>query len=175
MTGINAFIFYSCELYKSLGVNPGVGVFWNNLINFIAVIPSIPLLAYFGRRPLMIFWVGVMFLALFAMTAVTEWISLDKTVENRLEIALNCVFLGGFELSFGPIFWLYLPEVCCTKSMSMAVLVSWLCSLIVSQITPYLFYEWIGNYGFLFYAIPCFLAFVFFCVFMKETKGLTVS
>jgi len=76
-------------------------------------------------------------------------------------------------MSFGAIFWLYTPEITSNKGMSIAVAVNWACSVMIGQITPYIFNEWLYNWGFLMFAVFCLSFFVIDLIFMKETKGLT--
>ena len=57
--------------------------------------------------------------------------------------------------------------------MSIAVVVSWICSLFISFATPYLFQTFLHEYTFLLFGFICLLACLFFGCFMKETRGLS--
>jgi SP family arabinose:H+ symporter-like MFS transporter/SP family xylose:H+ symportor-like MFS transporter len=81
------------------------------------------------------------------------------------------IFSTAFEMSFGAIFWLYSPEITTDKGMSIAVAVNWTCSVIIGQVTPYIFNEWLFNYGFLMFGGLCLFFFVINIFWMKETKG----
>ena len=83
------------------------------------------------------------------------------------------IFVGGFEMSFGPILWLYLSEVCTSEAIAMCVFANWSSSLLVGELTPYMLNNWLGNYTFLLYGGFCGLAFTFIITLMKETKGLS--
>lgn len=171
--GINAFIFYSGEIFKKVGTPQAVGVFLVNLANFVFVLPAIPLLGIMGRRTMMIVFTTVMFVSLLVMVVFTEWVDLGNA-SNIIEVVCTMIFVGAFEMSFGPILWLYLAEICTDQAIALAVLANWTSSLIVGQITPYMLSDdWLGNYTFLVYGGLCACSTLFICAFMKETKGLT--
>ena len=85
------------------------------------------------------------------------------------------MFSTAFEMSFGAIFWLYSPEITTDRGMSLAVAVNWSCSVIIGQITPYIFNKWLDDWGFLMFAGFCLSFFLIDLIFMKETKGKTES
>jgi MFS family permease len=149
-----------------------MGVFLVNLANFIFVLPAIPLLGYLGRKTLMMIMTSVMFASLLIMVIFTEWVVIGAS--NLIEIICVMVFVGGFEMSYGPILWLYLAEICTDKAISAAVFANWTSSVIVGQLTPYMLSNgWLGNYTFAVYGGLCAASTVFISIFMKETKGLT--
>lgn len=76
-------------------------------------------------------------------------------------------------MSFGPILWLYLSEVCTGEAIAMCVFANWSSSLLVGELTPYMLNNWLGNYTFLLYGGLCALSTLYLAIFMKETKGLT--
>jgi SP family xylose:H+ symportor-like MFS transporter len=91
-----------------------------------------------------------------------------------IELIALLFYIGGFEMSWGPVIWLYLSEILNNKQMSIAIFANWTMSLAVGLLTPYLFKEsWLGNYTFLMYGIFCLIGFFYCSIFMKETKGLT--
>jgi SP family xylose:H+ symportor-like MFS transporter len=99
------------------------------LANFVFVLPAPLLLKYFGRKTLMVFWSGIMCLCLVIMVVFTEWWHIGAS--NMIEITMVMIFVGAFEMSWGPILWLYLAEVCTDKAIAMAVFANWTSSLIV--------------------------------------------
>merc|ERR1719199_2075544 len=81
------------------------------------------------------------------------------------------VFVAAFEMSIGPILWIYLAEICTDAAISLAVGVNWVFAIMVGFLTPYMLNNWLHNYTFLLFAFFCFLALLFVIVFVKETKG----
>ena len=174
LCGINAFIFYSAQIMQSIGVSANLGVFLVNFANFIAVLPAIPVLMYYGRRTLMIIGLAVMCVALVIMTAFSKWIFLGA-VSNVIQVSMLMLFVGAFEFSYGPILWLYLAEVCTDKGISLAILCNWTCSLLIGQLTPYFLQYWLHEYTFLLFGVFSLLGFIFVSIYMKETMGLSES
>ncbi len=82
------------------------------------------------------------------------------------------IYIVVFELSLGPLTWIYLTEIMTEKGLSIGVAVNLILTVAVALTTPILVaavhgYVFIGLAGF------CLLC-AFFCVFMvKETKGLS--
>jgi MFS family permease len=171
LVGINVFIFYSAFIFESIGVEPNRAVFLLNLANFVAVFPTIWLLNYYGRVTLMAVWTFVMTISLLVMTLFTQWIVVENA--GTIQITALMIFVSAFEMSWGPVMWLYLAEVLEAKAISMCIFTNWTMSLLVGYLTPYLFGIWLGNYTFLLYGGFCGLAFTFIITLMKETKGLS--
>jgi len=120
----------------------------------------------------MITWTIVMLFALFMMTFFSQWFHFGHAADY-LELACVLIFVAAFEMSWGPITWLYLAEICNDKSMSIAMLANWTCGLLIGQLTPYLLNEWLQNYTFLLFFAFTVGGLIFVIVYMKETKGLT--
>ena len=53
-------------------------------------------------------------------------------------VAFIFLFSIIFELSLGPIPWLFMAEIMTPKGMSVAILLSWLSTLAISIVTPFL-------------------------------------
>jgi len=157
---------------KKIGCPQSLGVFLVNLTNVITIFPSIPQLSRFGRKPIMITWTIVMLFALFMMTFFSQWFHFGHAADY-LELVCVLIFVAAFEMSWGPITWLYLAEICNDKSMSIAMLANWTCGLLIGQLTPYLLNEWLQNYTFLLFFAFTVGGLIFVIVYMKETKGLT--
>lgn len=170
LCGINAFIMYSSQIFSSVGIEPAMATFLVNLANFIFVLPAIPLLNIYGRKSMMLFWTGVMVVSIVAMSVFTIWVDLGDT-SNYIEITCTVIFVGAFELCFGPIPWLYIAEICTEESIAFATFMQWMSALIMNELTPYLLNDWIKNYTFLMFGAICASAWFFMLFFMKETKG----
>ena len=68
---------------------------------------------------------------------------------SYLAVALVMLFVLFFEFSLGPIPWIYMSEIMTDKGLSIAVLINWLTTLMLSIVTPYL----ISGYMFIFFGI----------------------
>jgi MFS family permease len=82
------------------------------------------------------------------------------------------VYIVIFELSLGPLTWIYLTEIMTGKGLSIGVAVNLILTVIAALITPILFANFHG-WVFIVCAGFCLLCF-FFCLFLlKETKDLS--
>jgi len=81
LTGINAFVFYSSQIFEdSLGMtDPIVPNFLLNIVAAVSVVISIFLLDYAGRRTLMCVFMPVIVVALFGVTIFAEWFTAIPT------------------------------------------------------------------------------------------------
>jgi SP family arabinose:H+ symporter-like MFS transporter len=87
-----------------------MGVFLVSLADFIFSLPGFFLLGYLGRKTIMMIMNSVMFASLLIMVVFTEWVIIGAS--NLIEIICIIVFVGAFVMSYGPILWLYLAEIC---------------------------------------------------------------
>lgn len=99
-------------------------------VNFGATLGGLLLLFNFGRKTLM-----VIFNACMAVTLVViGFASLNDS--SNLKIAMTLAFICFFEFSSGPIVWLYMAEIMQDKATSVATVMNWTISLIVSATIP---------------------------------------
>jgi SP family xylose:H+ symportor-like MFS transporter len=84
------------------------------------------------------------------------------------------IYIVVFELSLGPLLWVYLTEVMTEKGLSIAVAINLILTVTVALITPILFdIPDFGGWVFIICSGFCLLC-TLFCIFMlKETKGLS--
>lgn len=84
---------------------------------------------------------------------------------------MTMIYTIFFEISIGPILWLYLAEILPEQALSLAIFVNWGTVIGITFLTPILM-TWnpAGTFGI--FAVCCLLGFVFALFFMKETRGL---
>ena len=91
-------------------------------------------------------------------------------------IVLVLLFIAIFEMTTGPVLWIYLAEIMHDKGLSVANGILWFLMLIVAFSTPF-FIEATGpgNEGwiFIFYGAITFVGTLFLFIFMEETKDKT--
>jgi len=91
-------------------------------------------------------------------------------------IILLLLFVLFFEISSGPITWLYMAEIMHDKSLGIAVVTNWTVNLGIAIGTPYLI-DAVGddNVGYIFVVLGAitFLGTLFIKCFMKETRNKT--
>ena len=179
LSGINLIIFYGGTIFASVLPNGG------NLIqpligfmNFAPVIPAYFLIKRYGRKSIL---TVCSFLMTFAMvgTGVFILVQPDKSKDpegykNMGTIALVFIniYIVVFELSLGPLTWIYLTEIMTEKGLSIGVAVNLILTITAAFLTPTLFANFHG-WVFIVCAGFCLIC-AFFCMtLLKETKGLS--
>ena len=82
------------------------------------------------------------------------------------------LYIVVFELSLGPLTWIYLTEIMTEKGLSIGVAVNLILTITAAVLTPTLFAHFHG-WVFIVCAGFCLLC-AFFCLsLLKETKGLS--
>ena len=95
------------------------------------------------------------------------------------EIAMIGVFIFAFEISSGPVTWVYLAEMLQDKAYSIATAIIQIIAMIISAVLPFVTYalkDDHAKYGFIWIACGAMtsLGTLFLYVYMKETKGLSL-
>jgi MFS transporter, SP family, xylose:H+ symportor len=93
-----------------------------------------------------------------------------------LPIVMLLLFVLFFEISSGPITWLYMAEIMHDKSLGIAVVMNWVVNLGIAIGTPYLVSA-VGDdkvgYIFMVLGVITLLGTLFISIFMKETRNKT--
>jgi len=163
-------MFYSNKIFKGVVDNEDTVTFLIGMVNFFSSLVGLMLIGKFGRKTLMVVFNVVMFLDLAAVGIFQ--------LNGQKDAMIGCLmlFIVSFEFSSGPIVWLYMSEIMCDKSQSVATVANWMMNLIISIITPTVV-DAIGeeHIGYIF--IICggltFIGTLFLVVYMKETMGKT--
>ncbi|CAL8095554.1 unnamed protein product [Calicophoron daubneyi] len=185
LSGINAVITYSSLMFKAAGVHEdvmpycvcGIGLF-----NVILTIISLPLLDRAGRRTLLL-WPTV--LMAISLVVLTFTVNLEETFKDQevwnsvlsiASIVFIFVYICGFALGLGPIPAMIVAEIfrqgprAAAYSLSQAL--QWLSNLLVLLTYPSLNLM-IGGYSFIPFLIVVVVCWVFFFLYMPETKNRT--
>ena len=171
-SGMNALIYFSNILFHDTGLTPATVTFLVGFFNFAATILGVYMISRYGRRTLMLqsnVWMTVL------MGAVGFSLLNDFPAISIISVLL---FICFFEVSSGPITWLYMGEILQDSAISIATVLNWVIKIVLSYAIPVVLLK-IGqeNIGYIFYVFAGFQVFntLFICCFMKETKGLTRS
>ena len=87
--------------------------------------------------------------------------------------SLYCLLISLFvyQICLGPYTWVYIAEIGNAKSVAMGSIFIW---GVVQEFTIQYLFDYMGNDGvFWLFGGLSFLTGIIFCIFMKETKGLT--
>lgn len=167
--GINAVINYSTVIFQGISGKFMARVF-NCILGFVnmaATLGGIPFVDKAGRKPLMVIGnAGMM-----ASHIILGLLSV-LNAPPVIAVVLICIFIIFFEISMGPVTWLYCGEIMNDKGISIAVAVNWISAAIVELTFPFLITP--GMYvAFFLYGSVCGAGLAFCIIFIKETKGLS--
>lgn len=183
VTGINVFLYYAPEIFKSLGSGTDAALLQTVVIgacNVLFTVVAIRTVDRLGRRPLLMIGAAGMGAALAGL----GWSAYTSTTA-----AWTLIFILGyiacFALSMGPVVWVVLAEIFPTRlrgrAMAVATFLLWMSNFIISQTFPMLDANaWLVEH--FHHAFPFWL-YAFFCVatvvlvwrFLPETKGKTLE
>ena len=77
-----------------------------------------------------------------------------------------------FELSLGPVPWVYMSETMTEKGLSLGVGLNWIFTIIIGLVTPVLL-DKVGGYFFIGNGLFTVICAIFCLLILKETKGLS--
>lgn len=161
-------MFYSSTIFKNVGsIDPVVINFLIGSVNFFGTLVGLMLLSRAGRKILMFLGSGIQSVILALLGLFLLW-------ENKfMPVVLVLLFVLFFEMSSGPITWLYMAEIMHDKSLGIAVVMNWLVNLGIAIGTPPLVDA--VNIGYIFIALGIFtlLGTFYIKIFMKETRNKT--
>ncbi len=147
-----------------------------NIVQLIATAFSVLMLAYFGRRTLMLvgnFTLAIFDLiigALFLILYINNWTS-------AVYIALGFImlFMISYGLTIGPVVWLYVPEIIPARFVPPATFMNWFGCSICVIVTPFIIKAAGSSYPvFLFFGAISLLFFIINYFMVVETKGLSL-
>ncbi|POM65998.1 Major Facilitator Superfamily (MFS), partial [Phytophthora palmivora] len=173
LTGVNAVFFYSSGIFKQAGLSDSrIGVL---LVNFVNVLPTLVcgmLAAKVGNRKLILYgFIGML------LSAVGITVSLVASL-SPLAIVFVALYVTTFGASLGPLAWGVMadlfPDDVRAVGCSICVGCSWLCSLTIGLVYPYLAAALV-NYSFVPFMYTITLSFLFFFQIVPDTYGKTIQ
>ncbi|KIM47902.1 hypothetical protein M413DRAFT_62685 [Hebeloma cylindrosporum] len=111
----------------------------NSVIYVLSTIPTWYLVDHWGRRAILLSGAVIMAIAL---VATGWWMYIDVVQTPNAVVACVIIFNAAFGYSWGPIPWLYPPEIMPlnvrAKGVSLSTATNWAFNFLVGEITPYL-------------------------------------
>ena len=184
VTGINVFLYYAPEIFKSVaGTDVDIALLQTIIVgavNLLFTVIAIWSVDKVGRKPLMI--IGSVGMGL-SLTAIGLAAMLEMVGAWLLIFMLG--YIACFALAVGPVTWVILSEIFPTKirgrAMGLAALSLWVANFVVSQTFPMMDENptlvRVFNHGFPFfvYAAFCVALVVVMLKLVPETKGKTLE
>jgi len=180
ITGINAIVYYSPILFKSMGFEGNAAILGLpalvQAVALVAVFISLSLVDRVGRRPILLGGIAMMIAANILLVCV--FIAGGNTFGGILT-ALGFIgvllFTVGFTFGFGALVWVYAGESFPARLRSLGSSVMLTSDLVANVIVGFLFLPMLSGLGgvgtFLVFGLLALAAFGFVYKFAPETKG----
>ncbi|CAO3615047.1 unnamed protein product [Mucor fragilis] len=184
-TGMNALIYYSPQIFKSIGIQGdsiallATGVV--GIINFVFTFPTVFLLDIVGRKTALMVAALAMASCMIIVAVITALFQDDWENHQRegwVSVAFIYIFIINFAYAWGPICWVVPAEIfplrSRAKAMSVTTSANWMCNFVIGLIVPIML-EKITYGTYIFFACFLILSFFFVWFFVPETKGRSLE
>ncbi|EUC46368.1 hypothetical protein COCMIDRAFT_25582 [Bipolaris oryzae ATCC 44560] len=182
--GINALIYYSPSLFKTLGQDYEMQLLLSGIINctqLVGVATSLWTMDRFGRRSLLLSGAALMFICHLIIAVLVgkfggRWA--DYSTEGWVAVAFLFFYMFSFGATWGPVPWAMpseiFPSSLRAKGVALSTCSNWFNNFVIGLITPPLVQN-TGYGAYTFFAVFCLLAFVFTFFGIPETSGKTLE
>ena len=181
ITGQPSVLYYATKIFQDAGfraaeqataVSVGLGVF-----KLVATFVAVALVDSAGRRPLLIAGVSVIFVSLIVLGAAASAAASPLTA--GLSVAALLLYVGAYQVSFGPIAWLVVGEIFPLEIRNQAVAICTLANFggnaLVSQLLPSIQAELGQGGAYFLFAFIAAIALAVITAIVPETKGKTLE
>jgi SP family arabinose:H+ symporter-like MFS transporter len=177
LSGINAIMYYSTEIFKNATGNENAAFsssVWIGLVNLVATFIAIGLVDKAGRKPLLLFGNAVQVVALMIVGFI-----FSHNPHSPALLGFVILYIAAFAMAMGPLPWIVCSEIFPAKlrgrAMSVATFCIWTGCLLVAQTFPTLL-KLIGpSWTFWSYAVCSAITFLLVLLLLPETKGRTLE
>ncbi|KAK7093689.1 solute carrier family 2, facilitated glucose transporter member 1-like [Littorina saxatilis] len=183
-SGINAVMSYSAFIFAQASVPilyiPYV-IVGTGTINVLCTVIAVPLMEKLGRRPLLLWPMGVMCLSFLMLTIFLNLMGKPDLLTHKQTFAYVCIiaahtYIIGFALGLGPIPFIVVSEIFRQEpraaAMSLSLAFNWICNFILMLVFPFM-KDGMGEYTYIVFSIILAAAIVFIFFFVPETKNKT--
>jgi MFS family permease len=180
LSGINAVIYYAPSIMEKTGLGASNSILYSvvvGAINVVATVVSFRLVDRLGRRPLLLWSLGGMFVSL-VLLGLTFELPLGAA-DSWLALICLVAYIAAFAVGLGPIFWLLIAEIFPARARaggaSAAAAANWLWNVVVGlSFLPLATAVGQGE-TFWIFAVVCAVGLVFVNRRVPETKGRTFT
>jgi len=178
ITGINAVIMYSPEMFQTAGlakVDSLMMAMVIGLVNSLMTIFALWLVDKKGRKTLLLWGAFGMVVALLYLT-----FEFARPTQNGIGVLVAMlVYISFFAASFAPVMWVIISEIYPNHikgvAMSFSTAVSWLCTFLTVYFAPVIQGTLGLEYLFAIFAAFSISAFIFVKIWIPETKGKSLE
>ncbi|PHH86645.1 hypothetical protein CDD83_9942 [Cordyceps sp. RAO-2017] len=178
LNGINVISYYAPYVFESAGWVGHDAVLMtglNGITYFLSTIPPWYLVDRWGRRAILLS--GAVAMAI-SLSLISYFIFLDIRWTPRLVVLFVMIYNAAFGYSWGPVPWLYPPEILPlsirSKGASLSTATNWAANWLVGEMTPIL-QEWIKWRLYLVHAFFCVASFIIVYFIYPETCGVRLE
>lgn len=178
LNGINVISYYAPYVFESAGWVGHDAVLMtgiNGITYFLSTIPPWYIVDSWGRRVILLSGAVAMTISL---SLISYFIFLDIKATPTLVVVFVMIYNAAFGYSWGPIPWLYPPEILPlsirSKGASLSTATNWAFNWLVGEMTPVL-QEWIKWRLYLVHAFFCAVSFVIVYFIYPETSGVRLE
>jgi sugar porter (SP) family MFS transporter len=163
LNGINVICYYAPLVFESAGWVGRQAILMtgiNGITYLLSTIPTWTLVDTMGRRPILLSGAVMMVISL---SAIGYFLYLDVSWTKGFVVAFVMIYNAAFGYSWGPIPWLYPPEILPlsirSKGASLSTATNWAFNWLIGEMTPIL-QELIGWRLYLMHAFFCAISFI---------------
>ncbi|KAF8078736.1 general substrate transporter [Lyophyllum atratum] len=178
LNGINVISYYAPRVFEEagwLGRQAILMTGFNSLIYVLSTLPTWYLVDAWGRRTILLSGAVVMSAAL---VATGWWMAIDVSHTPQAVVVCVIIFNAAFGYSWGPVPWLYPPEIMPlsvrAKGVSLSTATNWFFNFVVGESTPYL-QETLRWRLYPMHGFFCACSFVVVYFLYPETKGVPLE
>jgi len=197
LTGQPSVLYYATNIFKSAGFKSSAGLqpVFVSCSKLVFTCITVWQVDRYGRRLLLFIGIGMMTVSLIALgLAFYHQVCQDPSFATKdcpselltlpqpwgsITLASLMLYVGGYQVGFGPIAWLMISEIFSLKVRGSAMSIAAICNFGGNLLVTILFNNiitWIGADGaFWLYAGMCLVSLVFVFLIVPETKGLTLE
>ncbi|KAK3344056.1 hexose transporter [Lasiosphaeria hispida] len=178
LNGINVISYYAPYVFAQAGWVGHDAVLMtgiNGITYFLSTIPPWYIVDRWGRRPILL--TGAIAMAI-SLSLISYFIYLNIRSTPVMVVIMVMSYNAAFGYSWGPIPWLYPPEILPlkirSKGTSLSTATNWACNWLVGEMTPVL-QDLIGWRLYLVHAFFCVVSFVVVYFLYPETCGVRLE
>lgn len=178
MTGVNIVVYYGPSILEQSGIKLGSAMQYQvmlGVINLVFTLIAIWKVDTWGRRPLLIWGMGIVTLTL----GITGILFLLKVTSGFLIVLVLGIYMACVALSICSVIWVITPEIFPNRirgrAMSIAVFSNWGTNTLSAFMFPWFVAKFGLHTAFFMFGIICFAATLFFWKFVPETKGRSLE
>ncbi|PKS12142.1 hypothetical protein jhhlp_001440 [Lomentospora prolificans] len=178
LNGINVISYYAPYVFESAGWVGHDAVLMtgiNGITYFLSTIPPWYIVDKWGRRPILLSGAVAMVISL---SLIAYFLYLDTKSTPAMVVIFVMIYNAAFGYSWGPIPWLYPPEILPlsirSKGASLSTATNWAFNWLVGEITPVL-QDAIHWRLYLLHAFWCAVSFVVVYFIYPETCGVRLE